>query len=938
MKKLLLPLLALAALALPARAGNWRLVADSNQNLANNGAKATIKDADMTKNDLRVTVENAADHTLMLGRHTTDYAKANATARADRNGAYSGVVDLTKPIYADGDDTPWTIVSVANMAFYNNKALLTAPDGILDLTTVTNIGIGAFGNITGMPGFRLSSRLERIGASAFMSTFATVSYAPQLPASLKVVETGAFCHNDQYDGNIAMNLTGEIELRGVEVIQSGAFSSNHCVTAITIGPKLVEFGKQGINVRQKSVAHGVFETCNALKSITWLGPAPTNTIPKNTFYNITPGSCVTNYVYVDYLDGWTNNINASGMTVGAKVADVDVWPIAPNDNKHKGTIWLSLLPGHPPVEGAAIFNDAPTLSQSGNVFTFRANMSEGEDCNLFAIFTATDGTAVTNTLATSVDGDPDEFYTLTPTGLTVNRTYSFGVLGIKGTEATYRAGVGTFFNGEVSVAAPAAFSEAGGTGSFVFSRTGTDGDVVIPFAVSGTASEFDNFLEIPRTVTIPNGSASAMVPVTGVVDLANDLDTTLTLATDTTSLFLVASGATSATTTIENWSSPTVAGFSRTMSFMVEGYDGARGDLANFPVLVRIPAGKVSNPDQMAFFDENGDPLHFEVDTWNASGESLVWVGLPTLAHGTKVTLASGRSGYTSPNLAYGLWRKAGYVLVLHCGDEGPALTCSTVQRIGGTARSTSNGSAGSEGLVATGAAGAARTISNGAKNATDWGAIRVENFERYMADTTRFTVSLWLNHRSNQVVGKELLFGNKIAYVKEAAGFTALIDPSRATNSPAFFVAGASTFGGSGFATHLSVVSNTDGAEVPFSGVWTHASFSFQPSPSDTFFHVAGSRAYCDYSVKDSSEFSGTYATSTTKMMAIPSLGSDVPVFFGHGSATETANSFKGAMDEIRVRNGVSSDDWAFAEYETIHNSGFLQAAASTDVLLLLW
>ena len=293
MKKLL-PLL--LALALPAHAANWLLAADgSGQSLANNGAKAKITDADLPNNTLLVTVENAADHTLVLGRHTTDYAKANTTARSDRNAEYSGPVDLTKPIYAAGDDTPWTIVRVANMAFYNNKALLSAPDGILDLTTVTNIGIGAFGNVTAMPGFRLSPRLERVGASAFMSAFGTASFAPQLPASLKVVETAAFAHNDQYDTGLAMALAGEIELRGVEVIQSGAFHWAEHVSAITVGPRLVELGRQGVNVRQKAVTQGPFEACYALRSVTWLGPAPTNTIQKRTFYS-SQASTLTNWV------------------------------------------------------------------------------------------------------------------------------------------------------------------------------------------------------------------------------------------------------------------------------------------------------------------------------------------------------------------------------------------------------------------------------------------------------------------------------------------------------------------------------------------------------------------------------------------------------------------------------------------------------------------
>ena len=82
----------LLALAIPAHAANWLLAADSGQSLANNGAKATISDADLPNNTLRVTVENAADHTLVLGRHTTNYGNDNTTARADRNGVYSGPV------------------------------------------------------------------------------------------------------------------------------------------------------------------------------------------------------------------------------------------------------------------------------------------------------------------------------------------------------------------------------------------------------------------------------------------------------------------------------------------------------------------------------------------------------------------------------------------------------------------------------------------------------------------------------------------------------------------------------------------------------------------------------------------------------------------------------------------------------------------------------
>ena len=83
-------------------------------------------------------------------------------------------------------------------------------------------------------------------------------------------------------------------------------------------------------------------------------------------------------------------------------------------------------------------------------------------------------------------------------------------------------------------------------------------------------------------------------------------------------------------------------------------------------MLVRIPGGTVSNPAQLAFFDEDGNPLYFEIDTWDASNESLAWVGLRTFRAGATITLAAGKSGYESPNLAYGLWRRADYILVLH--------------------------------------------------------------------------------------------------------------------------------------------------------------------------------------------------------------------------------------------------------------------------------
>ena len=83
-------------------------------------------------------------------------------------------------------------------------------------------------------------------------------------------------------------------------------------------------------------------------------------------------------------------------------------------------------------------------------------------------------------------------------------------------------------------------------------------------------------------------------------------------------------------------------GFARGVLFTVDGYDASRPALTDFPVLVRISEAGItgfdyddlmfkSTGDDICFVAEDGTPLAFEIDTWNPSGESLVWVKLPSM-------------------------------------------------------------------------------------------------------------------------------------------------------------------------------------------------------------------------------------------------------------------------------------------------------------------
>ena len=86
--------------------------------------------------------------------------------------------------------------------------------------------------------------------------------------------------------------------------------------------------------------------------------------------------------------------------------------------------------------------------------------------------------------------------------------------------------------------------------------------------------------------------------------------------------------------------------FAKKSDITVSGYAGST-PLANFPVLVRLAANSPDGFDyadcatdgsDLRFADANGDLIPHEIDTWNdASGESLVWVQVPTLS-GTATT------------------------------------------------------------------------------------------------------------------------------------------------------------------------------------------------------------------------------------------------------------------------------------------------------------
>ena len=88
--------------------------------------------------------------------------------------------------------------------------------------------------------------------------------------------------------------------------------------------------------------------------------------------------------------------------------------------------------------------------------------------------------------------------------------------------------------------------------------------------------------------------------------------------------------------------------FERYLRFEVTGYTGTE-TLTNFPVLVDVRKKDTNgftyddfyhyDGADMAFVDEKGHIIPHEIDTWNKTGMSLIWVRLPEMVNGTKFTM-----------------------------------------------------------------------------------------------------------------------------------------------------------------------------------------------------------------------------------------------------------------------------------------------------------
>lgn len=352
------------------------------------------------------------------------------------------------------------------------------------------------------------------------------------------------------------------------------------------------------------------------------------------------------------------------------------------------------------------------------------------------------------------------------------------------------------------------------------------------------------------------------------------------------------------------------AAFSDHVTFTVNGSGSA--ELTNFPMLVRLSEAELpgfsyarAQSSQLAFADADDNLLPYDVDTWNESGESLVWVKVPNIpVGGTEVTMYWAANGsFTAYNTPADVW--SDYAGVWHMGDGVDATAKSEAGTVGSNAE-----------VVDTGAFGSAvKATGNGAPLLTAKASADVNNLTN-----GTFTISFWtyLNSASDGGGSVQYLFSRRENW--NSAGYAMALN-SRAPSNPSQ-VTWRLALGAAGF-KYSSLQTDLTGLVVD--GWMRH----------DIVYYADGStKKLCWY----------LNGSSTDVGYAIPQSHSSNP--FGNGNnATAFAiggllggagDSLNGAMDEFRMKAGMVDATVLAAEMSNISQTNFYGTTIADGLFLL--
>lgn len=316
--------------------------------------------------------------------------------------------------------------------------------------------------------------------------------------------------------------------------------------------------------------------------------------------------------------------------------------------------------------------------------------------------------------------------------------------------------------------------------------------------------------------------------------------------------------------------------------------------LTDFPLLVRLSESidgfsyqdfLGTGGSDIRFEDASGNPLAYDVDTWNELGESLVWVKVPSLAKGNVLTMRYG-SAAPDANDPTNVW--SNYVGVWHGNQYDANHSSADSTYYGRLATPSADGF----------------TVSNVRADhlGSAWYNNRTDGTypkkikiplgtvsDSPLSDLTsisRFAVSAWVKSAAEQPDFR--LFSSKESAEKK--GFEFMVIKSGAKIM----------LRGDGNSKTLSW---TGGYGTVGSMNWTHMACSFDGTAGTVYVNGTTSSSTLDAPTSHAGISAGNYS---------PGSGNEYGPFTGY-------------MDEIRIYNGVPSDEYLKAEYAQVVTSGYV-------------
>ena len=306
------------------------------------------------------------------------------------------------------------------------------------------------------------------------------------------------------------------------------------------------------------------------------------------------------------------------------------------------------------------------------------------------------------------------------------------------------------------------------------------------------------------------------------------------------------------------------------------------------PALVKLGESTISgfdyddfslaNGGDMMFVDANGDPLPHEIDAWDATGESLVWVKLPSTAAGTKIVLYYGK-GAVSSEEATDVW--ANYVGVWHLNEASGSAQDATGHGLTAVPSGANN---------AADSVGVACQVGNGRQMATAKGNksyLAVANSDLLDCGDS-LTFSGWFKAKDAYSAYSMRYVSRKNAYTGvDGWEFEAKYDNN--ANNSATQVAARGGSSDSYIATVPDIRNN-----------WLHLAVVF--NGKKLTYYVNG-------------------VQQTTQNISAAASDNDLALTFGN-NPLGTESNWVGWMDELRLMADPASADYAIAEYAAMNTS----------------